>query len=539
MAPYVDDDDVIVLSSDTDEDQAPQPRSVLKTSSSNTPKASAAPRNAKRKLDAYTTGNDGRSISEGRDSGLGADEEDTNMILDSDGQPQPTTQRVKTEHPQDIAMNGNGHPSGDGNANANANGHLTGGRCIAESTNAKLKGRRRFRADIADLVKECGEGFVVHELLLSGVTADVDEGQFAFTLCGLDDDVHVALLVSDTSDYPTSHTFFASSDSPSLPSRVSSLIEDIASYGSCTIQDTLERFLSKIAGHRAKSRTLAAQSSLTSIATQDDLEDDDDEGSEGDMDVYYSDDDAPGIGVRQSKVNYAKLQHDHLQTLASSYRPGFIKFTDDAFSLSLSTPIISLSSPSLPPATLHAWDRRLLSRSQHLVLLISGWDGVYPYHLPAIGGDGGNVDVGRGLKFKVGLSGGYKPSVAVAKEATRKFGTLGTDPEEEMEAQRKADAEAALLASRMDHSPSTSDDEFEPGPELEDEEPEEEEDEDPGRFERFALSGSLEGLMDGSFLRTVQLRRRFGLGWAGAEALGGEVERRQVGVGEEIGRAHV
>lgn len=508
MAPYVDDDDVIVLSSDTDEDQAPQPRSVLKTSSSNTPKASAAPRNAKRKLDAYTTGNDGRSISEGRDSGLGADEEDTNMILDSDGQPQPTTQRVKTEHPQDIAMNGNGHPSGDGNANANANGHLTGGRCIAESTNAKLKGRRRFRADIADVVKECGEGFVVHELLLSGVTADVDEGQFAFTLCGLDDDVHVALLVSDTSDYPTSHTFFASSDSPSLPSRVSSLIEDIASYGSCTIQDTLERFLSKIAGHRAKSRTLAAQSSLTSIATQDDLEDDDDEGSEGDMDVYYSDDDAPGIGVRQSKVNYAKLQHDHLQTLACSYRPGFIKFTDDAFSLSLSTPIISLSSPSLPPATLHAWDRRLLSRSQHLVLLISGWDGVYPYHLPAIGGDGGNVDVGRGLKFKVGLSGGYKPSVAVAKEATRKFGTLGTDPEEEMEAQRKADAEAALLASRMDHSPSTSDDEFEPGPELEDEEPEEEEDEDPGRFERFALSGSLEGLMDGSFLRTVQLRDR-------------------------------
>lgn len=81
MAPYVDDDDVIVLSSDTDEDQAPQPRSVLKTSSSNTPKASAAPRNAKRKLDAYTTGNDGRSISEGRDSGLGADEEDTNTIL--------------------------------------------------------------------------------------------------------------------------------------------------------------------------------------------------------------------------------------------------------------------------------------------------------------------------------------------------------------------------------------------------------------------------------------------------------------------------
>ncbi|KAF8889407.1 hypothetical protein CPB84DRAFT_1826578 [Gymnopilus junonius] len=56
---------------------------------------------------------------------------------------------------------------------------------------------------------------------------------------------------------------------------------------------------------------------------------------------------------------------------------------------------------------------------------------------------------------------------------------------------------------------------------------EEEEVVDPGRFDRFSLSNSLESLMDQSFLKIVQLRRFFGLGWAGAELLNSEVEKSQ------------
>ena len=57
---------------------------------------------------------------------------------------------------------------------------------------------------------------------------------------------------------------------------------------------------------------------------------------------------------------------------------------------------------------------------------------------------------------------------------------------------------------------------------------EEEERDEVGRFDRFALSGSLEGLMDQSFLKVVQLRRKFGFGWAGAEVLYNLCEKAQM-----------
>ena len=50
---------------------------------------------------------------------------------------------------------------------------------------------------------------------------------------------------------------------------------------------------------------------------------------------------------------------------------------------------------------------------------------------------------------------------------------------------------------------------------------------DEGRFDRFSLSSSLGSLMDQSFLKVVQLRRKFGLGWAGAELLHSEIEISQ------------
>jgi ubiquitin-conjugating enzyme E2 Q len=171
-----------------------------------------------------------------------------------------------------------------------------------------------------------------------------------------------------------------------------------------------------------------------------------------------------------------------------------------------------------------AWDRRLLSRSQHLCLLITGFRSNYP----AIGPDGTLSTVaqqsGTALNFKVGLTLRYKPGKEFAKEAARTFGLIINDAEDELRIQ----AEKAAVLEPLEH-----DNEAEPF-----EEPallgrtviakEEEEEEDEGRFDRFSLSSSLESLLDQALLKVIQIRRQFGLGWAGAEVLFGEVERTQM-----------
>lgn len=46
-------------------------------------------------------------------------------------------------------------------------------------------------------------------------------------------------------------------------------------------------------------------------------------------------------------------------------------------------------------------------------------------------------------------------------------------------------------------------------------------------FRRMSLSASLESLLDQQLLRLLQLRRRFNLGWAGAEELLWQTETAQ------------
>ncbi len=207
--------------------------------------------------------------------------------------------------------------------------------------------------------------------------------------------------------------------------------------------------------------------------------------------------------------------------VATGYRPGILKFGADDFCLSVSVPVITLSD-SIPPQALMAWDRRLLSRSQHLVLLISGLRGIYP----VISSDGSYTSVAKNasvqLKFQVGLSGRYKPSELNAKEAVRKYGLVLQDAEDELRIQAEKAAAAAAFA------------EWDPDAE---EDPTmivpptftaAEEDEDDGRFDKFSLSSSFESLLDQNFLKVVQLRRKFGLGWAGAEVLHAQAEHSQM-----------
>ena len=203
------------------------------------------------------------------------------------------------------------------------------------------------------------------------------------------------------------------------------------------------------------------------------------------------------------------------------YRPGIIHFGNDDFAVSVSLPVIALAD-SIPPRALMAWDRRLLSKSQHLTLLISGFRGMYP----PIDADG-NYSVlaqrsGTALTFKVGLTQRYKPSKEYAKEAGRTFGLITRDAEEEL----RIRAEAAAPTE----APDFYEDEtyMEAGQTLLTPVAEESEEEDEGQMDRFSLSGSLESLLDQALLKLIQLRKKFSLGWAGAEVLYMEIEKSQL-----------
>lgn len=203
---------------------------------------------------------------------------------------------------------------------------------------------------------------------------------------------------------------------------------------------------------------------------------------------------------------------DFLQTVACEYRPGIVRFGVDDFSLSVSIPVIKLAD-DIPARALMAWDRRLLSRTQHLTLLISGLRGTYP-PLNAEGALTRDAAArGTALQFKVGLTRKYKPSKEHALEAKRTYGLVEEDPDE---VGWTAAEEVVLTVDGglpMDN--------------LVPEEEAEEEDEDEGGLDSFSLSSSLEGLLDHSLVRVIQTRVKYGLGWAGAEILVAESERLQ------------
>lgn len=220
------------------------------------------------------------------------------------------------------------------------------------------------------------------------------------------------------------------------------------------------------------------------------------------------------------------LDSDFLSTIVDDYRPGLIRFSGDEFALTVSLPIVSLAK-RISPRVLMAWDRRLLARTQHLTLIISGLRGTYPVLKPDGTYQEDAVRHGATLVFKVGLSPRYKPSKEHTAELVRNFGLVVTE-EDEVKA---TDVGAEDL---FDEDPSIPYDE-DGMPIVEDPllaaaaQREVEEQNDPGRFERFSLSASLESLLENRFLRVLQLRIKFRLGWAGAETLLAEVESSQRG----------
>ena len=169
-----------------------------------------------------------------------------------------------------------------------------------------------------------------------------------------------------------------------------------------------------------------------------------------------------------------------------------------------------------------AWDRRLLSCSQHLTLLISGFHGLYPVLENDVSYTSSAQRLAVSLGFKVGLSQRYKPGTEQALEIVRKHGLITHEAEDEVRMQANW-----AMQQRFERSDSDDLDEDELTPAEAAPAEEEVVDVDEGRFDGFSLSSSLESLMDQSFLKIVQLRRRFGLGWAGAELLHSEIEISQ------------
>jgi ubiquitin-conjugating enzyme E2 Q len=148
---------------------------------------------------------------------------------------------------------------------------------------------------------------------------------------------------------------------------------------------------------------------------------------------------------------------------------------------------------------------------QYLTLLISGFRGSYP----ALSSAGQVVSGFAKIRFNVGLSDG-KPAREIVEAITRDFGlkedeAYVPEPEPEVPEYDEDDPDTWELPEK----------EKEPTPELE---PTNE----PGRFDKFSLSTSLNSLLNDSLIPLIQLRLKFGIGWAGAEVLFAEQTEKQI-----------
>ncbi|KAJ3560459.1 hypothetical protein NP233_g10827 [Leucocoprinus birnbaumii] len=374
--------------------------------------------------------------------------------------------------------------------------------------NAHLKGRRRFKADFADAEEECKEGFASCRLQIKQLRPGDEEGSFEVVIANeaREHVVTVNFLIPDTTEYPKEHTLFCYASDGDIPPRLQEVIQELATEPSHPVRETLLILLSRLSralGLRPPQITFADDSGDET----EEVEDDDDE----DYTILSDDEGGYNLGsFTVSSVNqhdFSIMQRDFLELIAADYRPGFIKHSAENFTVSVSISILELSK-IIPPRALMAWDRALLSKTQHLNLLISGFGGVYP----VLNADGTYtvqaIKASTDIQFRIGLTQRYKPGKEEAKAAFRKHG-LVLEEEQKDPAQGETDPIEQMLL--LDQPLIV----------------EEEENYDPSRFDAFSLSSSLEALMNQSFLKLVQYRRSFGLTWAGAEKLLHEVEKSQ------------
>ncbi|KAF9481500.1 hypothetical protein BDN70DRAFT_876298 [Pholiota conissans] len=412
------------------------------------------------------------------------------------GKPAPKRQKMSSDSDDDVNMDTSPTFAYDANRNA------------------QLKGRRRFNADLSDIQEASLCGLVFSGLKLQKIQAGEDEGSVEIAIGKASEHILAAnLLISDTSEYPKNHSLFCYSPDGDLSARLQRIVDEIAEEPPRPLGDTIAEIMASVA------RVIGNSAPKVQSANSSDASDEEMSDNEG-YDAFDDYDGAATDDVEHHSI-LGKLQEDFVDIVATEYRPGFIGIGGNDFVISVSLPVITLAN-SIPPRALMAWDRRLLASSQHLTLLIGGFHGVYPvlehdasYTSPA-------QRLGVSLSFKVGLSEKYKPGNENVKDIIRKHGLILQDAEDELRIQAELAAQRAKMGD--------CDSDYDEDEQLQAEtavQAEEEEVPDPGRFDRFSLSNSLESLMDQSFLKIIYLRRKFGLGWAGAELLNSEIEKSQ------------
>ncbi|KAF8551149.1 hypothetical protein OG21DRAFT_1499321 [Imleria badia] len=345
-----------------------------------------------------------------------------------------------------------------------------------------LKGRKRFTADLSDL--NAHPELIAHsgEWSVKSVKPGDEEASLEIVLANANADERMAqtiiLVVSESSQYPNEHTYFGySQDAGTLESNVARVIDKLPTQTGRTLREAAEFF-------------------VEAISRGDNYEGDGGNESDDDEDDFMMlDEDLERSGypgpTQATQLSLGHLKKDFVEVKAAGYNPGILWTGSDRIILSVSLPVSDLFQHTLPHALL-AWDRHFLEPGLHLTLLMSGFSGVYP----VLQQDGTLVPIllrtGSSLKFKVGFASQYKPSRDNATAAFQQFFLQNPDKD-----------------GKEDTSDATSDSDM---MDLTN-------DPDPGEFRKMSLSTSLESLLDQQLLRLLQLRRRFNLGWAGAEEL--------------------
>ncbi|KAG2071233.1 hypothetical protein BDR04DRAFT_1075782 [Suillus decipiens] len=331
-----------------------------------------------------------------------------------------------------------------------------------------LKGRRRFSADIHELHTTYPSDLDRGTWSAQGFRAGDDDGSIEFDLIESRDRTRIVihLLCSDTSEYPNTHSFFCHSPEPgSYGEQVKEICDEVLNDGPNTIHDVAKHF-------------------LTSISGDDDSEDDQNYDMTADEDMN---------AFTRPEIHRSVLRRDFEGAHAAGYIPGAIWSGSSELFLTISVPVVELTD-KIPAHVLMSWDNQFLLPRQHLVLVISGFWGVYP----PVKSDGtlssAAVHSSTSLKFYVGLSRQYKPSKEHVIASLRRYG---------LQSDQQNGVEDCMVEEEED-----ADKESETGLA-----------EDDGTFDKFSLSSSLESLLDEHFLQLLQVRRQFKLGWAAAEEL--------------------
>lgn len=164
--------------------------------------------------------------------------------------------------------------------------------------NAHLKGRKRFTADLADTKEACGAGLLLHGLKLTKVRPGDDEGAFEIVIeQGGKHVVSANFLVSDTSEYPGSHSLFCYSPDADISSRLQRVIDGIAEELPRPITETIEEFISSVA------RAIGVSTQVESKARKHDTTDEEDEAQSGDDYDDYDDYDEFDVGSTKVEPN--------------------------------------------------------------------------------------------------------------------------------------------------------------------------------------------------------------------------------------------